>query len=120
MTVCDRRREAEVLLHQNDGEAILLQPRDSVTDLLHDHRRKSFGGFIEQNEVSAGAQNAGDCQHLLLTARQLRALAEEPLPQVGKQRENLVLRHAAGFDDRRQNQVLGHGQAGKIPRSSGT
>src|ERR1700694_4467992 len=41
-------REAEILLDQQDGEALPLEPRDGASDLLHDHRREAFGGLIEQ------------------------------------------------------------------------
>src|SRR6476619_4322951 len=34
--------EPEILLHQQDGEALLLQPRNGAADLLHDHRREAL------------------------------------------------------------------------------
>src|SRR6185369_7828550 len=40
-------REAEVLLDQHDGEALVLQPLDGAADLLHDHRREALGGLVE-------------------------------------------------------------------------
>src|SRR5438876_2960032 len=85
IAVCDGLREAEILLDQQDGEALLLEPRDGAADLLHDHRREALGGLIEQQEARTGAQDAPDREHLLLAARELGALALQPLVQVGKQ-----------------------------------
>src|SRR5262245_59739424 len=43
VAVRHRRREAEILLDQENGEPLLLQPRNGVADLLDDDGRKSFG-----------------------------------------------------------------------------
>src|SRR6218665_483012 len=40
--VGQRRREAEVLLHHHDGEALRLQCHDHARERLHDHRRQAF------------------------------------------------------------------------------
>ena len=76
--------ETEVLLHQQNGEALLLQPRDGVADLLDDHRGKALGGLIQQQEAGAGAQDPADGQHLLFAARQLGALGAQSLLEVQK------------------------------------
>jgi hypothetical protein len=60
-----------------------------------------------------GAQDAGDRQHLLLAARQLGALAPQPLLDVGKQLVDLLDRHAAGLHLGRQQEVLLHREAGE-------
>src|SRR4030095_12712472 len=56
-------------------------------------------------------QDSRDCEHLLLTARELGALAVEALLQVRKQLEDLVERQAATAHDRRQQQVFAHVEA---------
>src|SRR5690348_16910740 len=43
VTVGQGRGKAEVLLHQQDGEALLLQRTDDGADLLHDDRGKALG-----------------------------------------------------------------------------
>src|SRR3979411_2692304 len=88
-------RAAEILLDQQDGEALLLEPRDGASDLLHDHRREPFGGLVEQQQARAGAQYAPDRQHLLLSAGELGALAAQALPEVRKQLEDLLERKDA-------------------------
>ena len=54
-------------------------------DLLHDHRREPLGRLVEQEQVGAGAQDAADRQHLLLAARELGALARQPLLEIGEE-----------------------------------
>src|SRR5262249_27199706 len=95
-------REAEVLLDQKDREALLLEPADSVADLLADDGRKPFGRLVQHQKARTGAQNARDRKHLLLAAGQLCALAGEAFFQVRKQLENLVQRQSARAHDRRQ------------------
>ena len=104
--VGDGRGEAEVLLDQHDGEALPLQPGDGAADLLDDDRGEPLGRLVEQEELRAGAQDAADGQHLLLAARQLGALARQPLAQVREQLEDLLERQPAGLHPRRQHQVL--------------
>src|SRR6185437_12385675 len=55
-TVGHRRGEAEILLDQKDGEALLLEPRDGLADLLDDDGRKALGRLIQHQEIGAGAQ----------------------------------------------------------------
>src|SRR5574338_548966 len=76
--VRDGGREAEVLLDQQDGEPLLLEPRDRAADLLHDHRRKALGRLVEQQQARSRAQDAADREHLLLAAGKLGALAAPP------------------------------------------
>ena len=85
--------EAEVLLHEQDGEALLAQAANGIADLLHDDGRQAFGRLVEQQQLGARAQDAGDRQHLLLAPRQLGALAGRALLEVGKQLVDL-------FDDK--------------------
>src|SRR4051794_9154434 len=98
-------------LYEDDRIALFLQPADGATDLLHDDGRQAFGRLVEQDQPRAGAQNAPDGQHLLLAARQLRALARQPFAQVRKQFEDLVAGHAAGLHDWRQIEVFRYRKA---------
>jgi len=95
IAVGDGLGEAEVLLDEQDGKALLLQPRDRAADLLHDHRRESFGRLVQHEETRAGPQDAADREHLLLAAGELRALALQPLAQVRKQLVNRLQVEAA-------------------------
>src|SRR5512134_1640257 len=113
VAVGHRLREAEVLLHQQDGVALLLQARERAPDVLHDHRREALGGLVEQQQARASAQDAADGEHLLLAAGELRALAGEALLQVGEQLEDLRLAHAALAHLGRQQQVLANVEAGE-------
>src|SRR5207247_3880299 len=90
------RLPVKILLDEEDGEALLLERSDGFADLLDDDRGKPFGRLIEQEEARAGTQDAADCEHLLLTARQLRALARQPVLEIGKQFEDAVEIKAAG------------------------
>src|SRR5512146_1484430 len=75
VAVGDRRSEAEVLLDQQDGEALGLQAHDGAADLLHDYRGESLGGLVEHEQARPGAQDAADGEHLLLSAGELGPLA---------------------------------------------
>ena len=63
--------------------------------------------------MRAGAQDARHRQHLLLAARQARALAAGALLQVGEHRVDLLDAHAALGQRGRQQQVLFGRQAGE-------
>src|SRR6185312_2209518 len=107
VTIRDGRGEAEILFDEQDGEALLLERADGLADLLNDDRRQALGRLVEQQKPRAGAQDAGDRQHLLLAAGKLAALAEaEPLLEIGKQLENLFEREPAGPHLRRQQQIF--------------
>src|SRR6185312_7592240 len=108
------RGEAEILFDEQDSETLLLQRADGLADLLDDDRRQALGRLVQKQEPRAGAQNAGNRQHLLLPAREFRALARaETLLQVREQREYLVERETAGLHHRRQQQVLLDAETGE-------
>src|SRR4029450_9262080 len=46
--------DAEVLLDEQDGEALGLEARDRAPDLLHDDRGQALGRLVEQQEPGAG------------------------------------------------------------------
>src|SRR5262249_60121573 len=68
VAIRNRRSEAKILLHQKDGETLLLERADGLADLLDDDGSKPLGRLIEQKEARARAQNAADGEHLLLAA----------------------------------------------------
>src|SRR5579871_4026382 len=103
--------EMEILLDQQDREALLLESADGVSDLLDDDRRETLGWFVEQQQTRPGAQDTADRQHLLLATGELGALAAEPFPQVGEQFEDAMKVKAAWAHAPRQQQVLLHIQA---------
>ncbi len=113
--VRDRLGEAEVLLHQDDGEPLLLQLGDGAADLLDDDRGEALGRLVEQQQMRPRAQDAGDRQHLLLAAGELGALASQPLLHVREEREDALQRQPALAHLGRQHQVLLHREGGIDP-----
>src|SRR5215470_75663 len=113
VAVCDPLRKAEVLLYQDDGEALLLEAADGPADLLNDHRRNPLGRLVKQKKARPGPQDAADGEHLLLSAGELGALAVEPLLQVGEQLENGFARHPSVPNSRREEQILVDVQTGE-------
>src|SRR5580700_9246483 len=113
MPVRDGRGKPEILLDQQNREALSLQRANNRADLLHNDRRQPLGRLVEQQKTCPGAQDAANGQHLLLAAGQLGPLAAAALLQVRKQGVDLVDRHTAGSHDRRQQQVLLDVEAGE-------
>src|SRR6266849_7107927 len=113
IAVRDGRGEVKILLDQENGEALRLERADGLADLLDDDRRETLGRLVEQQEPGAGAQDAGDRQHLLLAAGELGALAAQALLEVGKQGENAVELEPARPHLGRQEQVLLDVEAGE-------
>src|SRR5579872_467388 len=74
VAIGDGSGEAEILLDQQNGEALRLERGNGVADLLNDHRRQSLGRLVEQQKPRARAQDAADGEHLLLAAGQFGAL----------------------------------------------
>ena len=109
----------EILFDQDDGVAAFLEQRDDAPHGFDDDRGQPFGDFVEQQQAGSGAQDAGQCQHLLFTPRESRALGGAAVLEVGEHRVDLFQFHAATVQNRRQKQVLFRGQPGKMPRSSG-
>src|SRR5437868_11475196 len=95
MPVGHRRGEAEILLDQQNREALGLESCDRASDLLNDHGRQTFSRLVQQQQPRAGAQYPADREHLLLTARELRALALAALLQIREKLVNLRLAQPA-------------------------
>src|SRR5215467_9066258 len=90
MPVGDGCCEPEVLLDQKNRETFRLEAADGASDLLHDHRSETLGWLVQHEEVRPRAQDAPDGEHLLLAARELRALATQALLEIGKELEDLL------------------------------
>src|SRR5260370_4633829 len=72
-------REPEILLDEEDREALRLQATDGGADLLDDHRRQALRRLVQQQQARARAEDARDGKQLLLAAREPRALAAPAL-----------------------------------------
>src|SRR5690606_15572723 len=119
MPVCQGGSEVEILFNQYDGQALVLEGNQDFAKLLHNHRGKPFGDFIQQEHVGSGAQDAGHGEHLLLATRQLGALAEPAFIQVGEHVVDFFQAHAATAHHRWQCEVFLNVKGGKMPRCSG-
>src|SRR5712691_6499922 len=115
IAIRDGRGEVKILLDQQNGEALRLERPDGLADLLDDDRRQALGRLVEQQQPRAGAQDAGDRQHLLLAAGELGALAAQALLEIGEQPEDRLDGEPARLDLRRQQQVLLDVEAGENP-----
>src|SRR5580704_178501 len=113
MAVGEGRGEAEILLDQEDREALMFQLADQPANLLDDDRRQALGRLVEHQQRRAGAQHSADRQHLLLAPGKLGALASAALPQIWEDRIDLVDRHAARHYHRRKQQVFLDVEAGE-------
>ena len=80
--VRDLENMLDVLLDQQDGDAVVAQPRDQLEQALHVERGKAFGRLVEQEDARAGHQGTADGAHLLLAPAErsghlLAALGED-------------------------------------------
>ena len=71
----DLRREVQILLGHQDGEAHGLQRLDLLAQLLHDDGRHAFDRLVQQQQQRIAHQRAADRQHLLLAAAEIGAHA---------------------------------------------
>src|ERR1044071_9474325 len=103
IAVRNRRGETEVLFHQKDGKALILEGTDGLADLLDNDRGETFCRLVQQQETGASPQYASDGKHLLLATGQLRAIAgTQPFLEVRKELENLIEAEAARLDHGRK------------------
>src|SRR5712691_11466995 len=106
VAIGDGRREAKVLLDEQDGHPLGLRFEKHRGEPLHEDRGEPFGGLVQEQDLRARPQGAGDGEHLLLASRKLAARMRAPLAQ---DREGLVdarERPLRGRDRRRQEKVL--------------
>src|ERR1700720_1741469 len=60
MAVANRERSRQVLLDQENGQALLFESRQHLDDLLHDHGRKPLGWLVEKKYPRVEHQRASD------------------------------------------------------------
>src|SRR5919108_1250716 len=72
--VGERQRELGVLLGEQDGETVRLEPRDLVAQVIDHDRRQPLRRLVEQQELRVAHQRARDGEHLLLAAREVSPL----------------------------------------------
>src|SRR4051812_99755 len=111
-----RQRHLEVLLDEQDGDAGGVDGLQILHQRLDQHGHEPARQLIDQHQLGAGQEAAGERQHLLLAAGEVLA---EVVQSLARARE--VLKHggerggvAAGRQCRHP-QVLGHGQSREDP-----
>src|SRR5438552_3433994 len=85
--VRDVERERYVLLHEQDGHALLVKDIDDLADLRDHARHEALGRLVQQDDARLEHHRARDGEHLLLASRQRAARLVAPL---GQDREALV------------------------------
>ena len=98
----DVRRQAEVLLDEEDRQARRAQRDEGVAHLANELRREPFGRLVEEQERGIPSERAADREHLLLATGELVAAVFEPARERGKEREDPPLVPAAGGGARRE------------------
>src|SRR5678815_1745971 len=68
--VHDLEHLAHVLLHDQDGIALLAHAADQVEEPEHHDRCQAHGRLVEQDELGARHEGAAQREHLLLAARE--------------------------------------------------
>src|SRR5207244_13170480 len=58
--VGERQRELDVLLGEQDGQALALEPGDLLAQVIDDDRRQSLGRLVEQEQLGVAHQRARD------------------------------------------------------------
>src|SRR5438445_9849336 len=111
VAIGDGGREPKVLLHEQHGETLALEPPQGGADLLDDDGRQPLGRLVEQQEPGPGPQDAADREHLLLAAGQRGSAGPEPITEVREEAVDRVEPQPAGTHDRRQQEVLLDGEA---------
>src|SRR5262245_31258561 len=69
--VGEPREGPDVLVDEQDRQALCLQAFDAPPDLGADQRRQSFRGLVEDEQAGIGHERAAQGQHLLLATREL-------------------------------------------------
>jgi hypothetical protein len=97
-----------VLLHEQDGQALVLEAPHDVPDLPHDDGRQALRWLVEEEQAPGGQEGAADRQHLLLAARQCTAGLLGALTQARKDLQHALERPAAGAGS--EEQILPHAE----------
>src|SRR5688500_15932057 len=104
----------QVLLAEQDRQALLLELDDGRRHALHQHRRDAFRGLVEQHHERVAHQRARHREHLLLPAAHAPARPMAHLGEVGEQAEGLLRSpvHARARRAAADLQVLHHRKLG--------
>src|SRR5579883_507436 len=86
----DRQRLHDVLLDQQNREALAVQSADQGEHLLYQKRRQAERRLIEDEQLRLAHHAAADCQHLLLAARQRAGVLRPALLQAGEDGDDVV------------------------------
>ena len=65
--------DAEVLLDEEEADPFLHEALARPDEVLDDRRRKPLGGLVHDQELGVAEKSTRDREHLLLSARELRA-----------------------------------------------
>src|SRR5206468_8296177 len=80
----------DVLLDQQDRDALGVDPGDDLEDLVDDLRRQAERGLVEQQEARHRHQRPPDRDHLLLAARERAGELSPALAQDGESGEDAL------------------------------
>src|SRR5712671_43160 len=79
------RRELEILLGEQDRQALPLERGDLIPERAHDHRGQALRRLVEEKYPRVAHQGAGHREHLLLAAREAAGPAGRQLPELGEE-----------------------------------
>src|SRR5262249_53610334 len=86
----DSSRTADVLLHEQQRDALAAHSGKRFENFTHDHRGQAFGRFIHKQELWRSDQGADDRQHMLIAAGEGLAELATSLAQARKETEHAV------------------------------
>src|SRR5579871_1930731 len=112
----------DVLLDQQNGNALGMNARDQGEQFLDHYRRQPERGFVENKQSRLGHQPAADCEHLLFAARERAGTLRAALTEAGKNRESAIPIGGAasgGAAIAAQIEVLSDGKIGEDPSTLG-
>src|SRR5262252_466444 len=78
------RRELEILLREQNGQALPFQRGDLLAEGLHDHRRQPLRWLVEQENTRIAHQRARHREHLLLPTGEAPAAPARHLAKPGE------------------------------------
>ena len=112
--VGEGERELHVLLGEQDGQTLALEPRDLLAEVVHDEGGEPLRRLVEQQQLGVAHQRAGDGEHLLLAAGEVAALTGRQLPQLREEVIDPFHRPArCGHAAAGHVEVLPHGEVGE-------
>src|SRR5215472_4464384 len=76
--------ELEILLREQNGQALLLERGDLLAEGLHDHRRQPLGRLVEKENTRIAHERARHREHLLLAPGEAAPAPARQLTQLGK------------------------------------